>query len=74
MLKKTPNQQHYIHMTFFFFFLLSMLTFWFYVMPVIRKRGKKRYKATLYSLQILSHIVSSKLSLHEDLRSEQVSG
>lgn len=50
-----------------------MLTFWFYVMLVIGKRGKKRYKVTHYSSQILNHIVSSKLTLHKDLRSEPVS-
>lgn len=42
MSKKPQNQQYYVNMTFFFF--LDMLTFWFYVMPLISKTGKRDIK------------------------------
>lgn len=70
--KKNKIKQSYVKMTFSLVFFLGMMTFWFYVMPAMSKRGKRSYKAIPYTLQILNPTVSSKLMLHEDLRSERV--
>lgn len=70
--KKNKIKQYYVKMTFSLVFFLGMMTFWFYVMPAMSKRGKRSYKAIPYTLQILNPTVSSKLMLHEDLRSERV--
>lgn len=43
MSKKPQNQQYYVKYDLFFFFL-GMLTFWFYVMPLISKTGKRDIK------------------------------